>query len=362
MNESTVNYHCTEGNSDKVYQLKLIADGDGFRVLTQYGPRGGRQTQGEKTNGIAVPLDVATKIFEKEHKARLAKGYRITGEAVPDMVGITSKRDSGVRPQLLNPIERDDAESYLLDPAWMAQIKHNGERCLIRVRPGEIEGINRKGQVRPLPAEVVQAIWNVTPPPHSLIDGELLGSQFAPFDLLEWGGECLRHLPAEERHARLQVYVGVKGTSLLLTNAALTSDAKRSLLKQAEAEGMEGIVFKRKDAPYSEGRPNSGGPAMKLKFVESATVRVRAISPGKRSVSMEVKDGHGEWVCVGNCTIPPNHAIPVTGVLIEVNYLYFTGQGGALYQPVYCGERHDLDSVDCSLAQLKLHRQGKAAA
>lgn len=47
MSEKTINYHCTEGNSDKVYRLSLVAEGDGFLVTTQYGPRGGRQTVGQ---------------------------------------------------------------------------------------------------------------------------------------------------------------------------------------------------------------------------------------------------------------------------------------------------------------------------
>jgi len=50
---------------------------------------------------------------------------------------------------------------------------------------------------------------------------------------------------------------------------------------------------------------------------------------------------------VGNVTIPVNYEIPTVGKYIEVKYLY-AFPGGSLIQPVYLGERDDVevDTID----------------
>lgn len=54
----------------------------------------------------------------------------------------------------------------------------------------------------------------------------------------------------------------------------------------------------------------------------------------------------------GNVTIPPNHPVPVVRQVVEVRYLYAT-EAGILYQPVYLGEREDIEPTDCVRSQLK---------
>jgi len=82
---------------------------------------------------------------------------------------------------------------------------------------------------------------------------------------------------------------------------------------------------------------------------------------GKRSVRVEAKDAEGNWHALGNVTIPPNHAIPESGSVAEIQYLYVGKVGGALYQPVYLGERGDQDEGDCLLSQLKYKGLAEAA-
>jgi bifunctional non-homologous end joining protein LigD len=60
----------------------------------------------------------------------------------------------------------------------------------------------------------------------------------------------------------------------------------------------------------------------------------------------------GDWVDVGNVTIPPNKEVPAVGALVKVRYLY-AFKGGSLYQPVYIGERDDIAKSACTLSQLK---------
>jgi bifunctional non-homologous end joining protein LigD len=60
-----------------------------------------------------------------------------------------------------------------------------------------------------------------------------------------------------------------------------------------------------------------------------------------------------QGVTIGNVTIPPNRAIPAVGAVVEIRYLY-AYQGGALYQPVYLGERDDVPAADCTVEKQPL--------
>jgi bifunctional non-homologous end joining protein LigD len=133
---------------------------------------------------------------------------------------------------------------------------------------------------------------------------------------------------------------------------------KRALLETLREANAEGIVLRDARAPYLTGRPNSGGPARKFKFVESATVELVGQNDGRRSVAMRVYDGE-RAVDIGNVTIPANHVVPEPGTLVEVRYLY-AYDGGSLYQPVYLERRTDLELSDATLAQLKMRRESVA--
>jgi bifunctional non-homologous end joining protein LigD len=116
-------------------------------------------------------------------------------------------------------------------------------------------------------------------------------------------------------------------------------------------ENREGIVFKRLDAPYVPGRPNSGGPQLKFKFVATVSAVVAKINV-QRSVEVSLLQGRNLVSC-GNVTIPANHQIPRVGDVVEVRYLYAYRDSLALYQPVYLGPREDVDPGECLAAQLK---------
>ena len=78
----------------------------------------------------------------------------------------------------------------------------------------------------------------------------------------------------------------------------------------------------------------------------------------KRSVRLELLDA-GRERRVGSVTVPPNHAVPAAGDVVEVRYLYaFPGDGGSLYQPVYLGRRDDVVPDACTTGQLKFKPAG----
>lgn len=142
------------------------------------------------------------------------------------------------------------------------------------------------------------------------------------------------------------------GGVLELAGLAPDKTSKRTLYDELRNKKAEGIVFKRKDAMYTAGRPASGGSQVKFKFVETASCLVVGVNRTKRSVRLGLYDG-ALSVEVGNVTVYPNQDIPMPGSIVEVKYLYYF-PGGSLYQPVLLGVRDDLDPSACVLSQLKV--------
>ena len=105
------------------------------------------------------------------------------------------------------------------------------------------------------------------------------------------------------------------------------------------------------DAPYTPGRPNSGGTQLKHKFTATLSAVVAKLN-AQRSVELRLV-GKAGWVTAGNVTIPPNHKVPAVGDVVEVRYLYAFPESGVLYQPAYLGRRTDIEAAECMTAQLK---------
>ena len=92
--------------------------------------------------------------------------------------------------------------------------------------------------------------------------------------------------------------------------------------------------------------------------LETASFVVTGHNTAKRSVTLGLYDG-GKPVPAGNVTIPPNHAVPPEGTVVECRYLYTHRESGAIYQPVYLGSRHDIPEADCTTDQLKYKANGR---
>jgi bifunctional non-homologous end joining protein LigD len=184
-----------------------------------------------------------------------------------------------------------------------------------------------------------------------VLDGKAIGDVFHVFDLLILDGQDIRARSYKKRQTELINLLGtVQQRAIRFAETAYTAEQKIRMHATLQAAGKEGIVFKRLDAPYTPGRPNSGGPQLKHKFYATLSAVVSKIN-AQRSVEVRLcgKDG---WHPAGNVTIPPNHRIPVVGRVVEVRYLYAT-DAGILYQPTFLGERPDVDLTECVRSQLK---------
>ena len=367
MSLPSASLYFSDGKSDKVYHAQVLARDDGYVVNFQFGRRGSALQSGTKT-AAPVTLAKATTIFDKLVLEKTGKGYSPDASGVAFQDTTHAGRVTGVLPQLLNPMDEQQLDSCLRDDAWWAQHKLDGERRLLRRRADGVIGINRLGLQVPLPEPLVAAALSLTrdrQPVDFVLDGELIGHKLYVFDLLELDGSPVSGEPARGRLARLQGLMSslpvLHGDALALVTTATDEAGKRALLQALRAHEQEGIVFKRADAPYTHGRPSSGGHQLKYKFVESATLQVTGVQDAKRSVALQGFDAGGAAVPLGRVTIPANADIPSPGTIVEVRYLY-AYPGGSLFQPVYLGERTDQTVESCSLAQLKYkatHHEGE---
>jgi bifunctional non-homologous end joining protein LigD len=343
-----VTLYYRNGSSDKVYQTAIEPAGSQFVVNFAYGRRGATLTTGTKTSA-PVDYDTAKKIHTKLVSEKKAKGYTEGEDGTPYQH--TDKQPSGILPQLLNAIEEAEVEALLRDDAYCAQEKHDGKHLLVRKQDDDLEGINKKGFLVGLSQAMVNDFRRL---PGSFIpDGESIGDNYHLFDLLEWNGENLRSLPYQVRLVRLVnlLLSTANHPHIKLVETAFTTDQKTELWERLRRENREGIVFKKLEAPYTPGKPNSDGPQLKFKFVATLSAIVVKINT-QRSVEISLLKGRSLVSC-GNVTIPTNHQVPPVGAVVEVRYLYAFRESGVLFQAVYLGQRDDVDPGECLAAQLK---------
>jgi bifunctional non-homologous end joining protein LigD len=359
----TASLHYREGNSDKEYHAAIEPRGEGYIVTFAYGRRGNTLTTGSKTPH-PVTLEEATKAFDKLVASKLAKGYHASAALVsaqpfqPYQQSGNEGQDTGIRCQLLNPIEKDEVPRLLAGRTHCLQEKHDGRRLMVRKQGDVITGINRRGLVVAIPEPIREAFAHI--PFDVLIDGEAVGDTLHAFDLLEVKGNDLRKRRYLDRFAGLIMVIPPRLPALRWVSTSIDPNDKIEIYEELRGENREGVVFKDVDAPFSPGRPNSGGSMLKFKFVESASFVVTGIN-AKRSVSLGLYSGGGDTlVPAGNVTIPPNHDIPQMGTVCDVRFLYALKESGSIYQPVYLGVRSDIPASECVVEQLKYKPEAAA--
>lgn len=344
-----------EGSSDKVYRAGIEEADGGFVVNFAFGRRGATLNTGTKTTR-PVPYDEALSIYEKLIRSKTAKGYKPvggaqTGAGIGTSVTDREQRDTGLRSQLLNPITEDEAEAYLAKNDWCAQEKFDGKRMTLQKSGKVIVAANRNGLSIGFPDVLATQLTEVAG--DFVIDGECVGETFHAFDLLEYNAGDCRPQPYRERLKALEDRFGKIGGNIVVARTAMGNEVssksgKRKFMAELKAANKEGIVFKDLRAPWSAGRPASGGVALKCKFWATCSCVVAKVNARR---SIEIALGGKS---VGNVTIPPNHNIPGVGQVVEIRYLYVTGVGGSLYQPVYLGERDDVRSEECTVERQRI--------
>jgi bifunctional non-homologous end joining protein LigD len=363
MQPESIHLSFRQGSADKVYNAELKQTDDGWLVNFSYGRRGKPLRSGTKT-AKPIPYERAKKAYDKLVTSKTAKGYTPDSSGTPFTAPQVDQERTGWLPQLLNPIEEENLlETFRrLHNHVAVQTKHDGERRGIFYQNGELYGSNRRGLKVALHPTIEKAFQRLIEF-HSLgdfiLDSEDMGESVVIFDILEWDGRDVTDRPFMLRTDILSklplICEEADIKDVIDADAPLYCDSMTSLiyfLRSNENNQEEGIVIRDPNAPYTPGRPNSGGPCIKLKFYASATCRVASVHPTKRSIGLELADEQGMFDFVGNCTIPANYKIPSVGDLVEVKYLY-AYRNGSIYQPQYKGIRTDLDSSAAVTRQLK---------
>ena len=342
---------CTEEGSAKAYRVQLEETGGGFAVNGFNGRIGSALKLQPK--GVFPTLAAAQATFDALVAAKIKKHYRIPEGAPSGAVIASEPTDTGLRPQLLIPIDRSEAENFLDDARYLMQQKHDGERLMVRRDGSSVVGANKLGNAASLPEALVADILAL-PGDSFVVDGELVGDTYHVFDLLEIGGQGHTGTYALRHEALMQLVRAAASPRLAIVGVSHAD--KRDALNAFYHAGAEGVVFKRADAAVEAGRKH--GTQFKFKFYETATCRVCRHN-AKQSVGLEMLGNPG-WVDVGNVTIPPNAVKPAVGAFVEVRYLYAYA-GGSLYQPTFLRVRGDVTDADCDAAHLKLKREPATA-
>ena len=342
-----------EGSSDKVYRVTLEETNGLYSVNVEYGRRGGTMITGTKTNA-PTSLTPASNIYDKIVREKMAKGYLVAARSnlagpipvIPPIKSTYSVARSLVNPcVLLNAIPESEATDLLSDNDWVAQQKFDGTRLVLRSTTAGFKGFNRKGALTTVPDSVAQAIRGID----CTLDGELIGNVYYTFDCLRLGLDfCATATPLIARLTAMRS-LSFNTDSIVVVNCAVCTADKVRLWDKLKADNAEGIVFKGRNAPYTYGRPSSGGLYLKHKFYKTCSCVVTKINQ-QRSVGVSLDRGT-ELEPVGNVTIPPNFNVPSLNDIVEVRYLY-AFLGGSLYQPTYLGCRTDIALEDCTMEQL----------
>jgi DNA ligase-1 len=192
---------------------------------------------------------------------------------------------------LAQPIDEDelsglDPEAYLAEWKWdgirVQLVSRRGERRLysrsgdeigaafpdiVAALPGDIalDGellVVRDGEVAPF-NDLQQRLNRKTPTPRMLAD---YPAAVRLYDILRLGDADLRTLPLAERRHRLVSWYGNAPRDRLDLSPLVPFDSwgdLKQLRDNARANGIEGLMLKRRDSPYLSGRPK--GPWFKWK-------------------------------------------------------------------------------------------------
>ncbi|MCU1304943.1 MAG: ATP-dependent ligase [Candidatus Sulfotelmatobacter sp.] len=235
------------------------------------------------------------------------------------------------------------AARFILADRFWAQQKWDGERLLVRRSGRQIEGWNKKGQTTAVDPALMSALLSISV--HNFIlDGEYEPSGYRCWDLLQAGDEDLRSWPYRDRYGVLKVFAPCPRISVL--PVWRTSAEKERIVFELHSKRAEGVAFKDSLAPY---RPGRAGQHYKLKFVKTATVRIRSIEDSRDSARIEMLDGL-VWRDVSGIKVRQGSV--KVGDFVEVRYSSASGNK-CIQQPVFIRTRNDVSDQDCSVEQLE---------
>ena len=198
------------------------------------------------------------------------------------------------RPQLAQLAERlPKGKSWLYEPKW------DGYRAIVTVSGAEATLTSRNGtDLTERFRDVARAAVRAVRSPSAVIDGEVCALDengiarfeslqsgsgrliLMAFDLLSVDDVPVHTRPLEERRRLLEELLDPSVEEVRLSPAFDDGDA---LLAAAEAQGLEGVVAKRADAPYRPGRRTPEWQKVKLRSQEDFPIVGYTRGTGRRA-------------------------------------------------------------------------------
>jgi bifunctional non-homologous end joining protein LigD len=164
------------------------------------------------------------------------------------------------------------AETLPAGDDWHYEVKWDGYRALGYLRGGVARLVSRNGNdLTQRFATIAKALEQAARSPECVVDGEVCALDengrpsfsamqqgkretplvYAVFDVLEIDGVAVTELPIEERRDRLAALLDVRQRAVQLSGFF---DHGEALLEAAKEQGLEGVMAKRKDSRYLEGK------------------------------------------------------------------------------------------------------------
>jgi len=206
---------------------------------------------------------------------------------------------------------------------WAFEVKWDGFRAVARVSGGEAALTSRNGNdLTGRFANVAKELPKALKTPDAVLDGEACAldeqgrSSFSAmqqgkagtpivyyvFDVLEVEGKPLLDRPLAERRKRLDKLLDRRNRTIRLSE---TFDDGAALLEAARDQGLEGVIAKRVDSRYAEGRRTRDWLKVKThgrqEFVVAGYTKGQGRRAGRFGSLVLAVRREGELVYVGNC-------------------------------------------------------------
>jgi bifunctional non-homologous end joining protein LigD len=283
------------GASDKEYHIEMLPQGSGFVVNISYGRCGGILQSGTKTASPVTQVE-AKKLFDKTVNAKLAKGY--APKQSNPLTYATTAKAKGIAPMLCQKMLPNDAAKLSSD--WVIEKKFDGIRAVIK--DGRLWCRRGNDITHKFPEFVGLSAMKQT------YDGEIVAQsgefndmsgrvhmkdkfaislvakknpvRFMAFDLPDAQGDNV---------SRRQMLVKTKCPVWLGIAEQFSIGEFYDLWQEILENTEEGIVVKRNDTQYVEGKRASGWRKVKA-FLETTAVFVKyEVHP--KGLTIETADG-----------------------------------------------------------------------
>lgn len=240
-------------------------------------------------------------------------------------------------------------EELLNDDDYVMSQKHDGHRVIISTAP--VSAYSKHGERRDIPRRLARAMETVDR--HYVFDGELIGSSYLVFDLIEIPQGDIRTRSWEVRQTLLEAIAPALPAPVRRVLQFDSPLDKREIFDKCVKSGVEGVIFAKRHAIYRGGKKNRN--LLKYKFIKQVDCVVTDKGlDGKDNLELSVYDEDGTLVEVGRVSALQGDGPKVQiNDVVTINCLYAT-KDLRVFHPNTPRIRTDKPATDCTIDQLQV--------